>query len=253
VPPTLVLQYAGDLALAGTIVVLLRRGMTQRYRVWWIFLIFQLVRDLALALLPYRGLLYARVFMATEVAVDIVLILSIYEWFRLLAEHYLGIRFAGTWFLNVGLGISFLICLATVGPDWRAINWDAPQFYLVLLWKRVIVGVLGVFVLLAFLAFQAYRVRVRPNVVYHGLLLMAYLWLQSALSLADGWSHLHSIPLTNSIREIATLFLYLGWAVLLTRRGEDVEIASRLTAEESYQLERINEELLVLARAMRGT
>jgi len=252
VPSNQILVYAGDLALAGTIVVLLRRGLVPRYWAWWLFLVFQLLRGIAPALLSLNSLLYARVFMVTEVVVDIVLVLSVYEWFRLLAGHYPGIKLAGTWFLNIGLGISFLACLATTGPDWRAIDWNAPLFYLVLLEKRVVVGVLAVFAVLVFLAFLAYRVR--ANVIWHGLLLAAYLWLQSALSIADAWSGLDAVHRTNIIREVVTIFLYLGWAVLLTRHGEEVEIAARLSEDECIQLDRLNEELLTLAqRAMRGT
>ena len=192
--------------------------------------------------------------MVTEPLVNIVLVLSIYEWFRRLTEHYPGIKLAGTWFLNVGLGVSVLICIATIGPDWRAIDWDHPQLPLVLLLRRVILGVLGVFAVLVFLAFLAYRVRVRPNVVWHGLLLTAYLWTNSIMAIIDGWHGLATVSVSNYVREISAALLYLGWAVLLTRRGEQVELAARLTDDERYQLDKLNEELLALAqRAMRGT
>jgi hypothetical protein len=191
--------------------------------------------------------------MATELLVDIVLVVSIYEWFRRLTEHYPGIKLAGTWFLNIGLGISILICISTLGPDWRGIDWAHPQLPLVLLVKRVIIGVLGVFVALVFLAFLVYRVRVRPNVIWHGLLLTAYLWTNNIVSIVDGWNQMKTVPRSNSVREVAAVVLYLGWALFLTRRGETVEFASRLSEDERHQLDKLNDELLALAqRAMKG-
>ena len=250
--PTL-LSHIADLILAGALLSLLRRGVAKRYKVWWVFLVLQLLRDLALAAIPFDSNRYASAFMVSEVTVDVVLAASVYEWFRLLAGHYPGIKLAGTWFLNIGLGISFLVCLATLGRDWRLIDWSAPELYLILLTKRVIVGILALFMVFVFGAFCLYRVRVRPNVIWHGLLLTAYLWLQSALSVADSWSRLESVHLTNSVRSIGVAALYLGWAVLLTRRGEEVEIEAKLTEEERFQLDRLNDELLALARrTMRG-
>ena len=247
-PSQTLIWHVGDLVIASVILILLRRGLAQQYRAWWFFLIFQLFRDIAVATIPFDSLLYARFYLASELAGDFVLVVALYEWFRLLTAHYLGIKLAGTWFLNFGLGASFLVCLATVGPDWRGIDWTAPVFYLVLLARHVIVGVLSVSIALAFLAFLAYRVRVRPNVIWHGLLLMCYLWLQSALAIADATSHFSTLHVTNTFRQIAVPVLYGGWAVLLTRHGEEVEIAARLTDAERVQLDRLNEELLTLAR-----
>jgi hypothetical protein len=233
---------------------MLIRGLTPRYLAWWCFLVLQLGRGIALSLFPLNTLSYARGYMITEPLVDIFLVISIYEWFRLLTEHYPGIKLAGTWFLNIGLGASILVCVATLGPDWRAIDWAHPLLDLILLVKRVIVGVLGVFVVLVFLAFLAYRVRVRPNVIWHGLLLMAYLWTNNILAIVDGWHHRSTVSISNSVREIAAALLYFGWGVLLTRRGEEVEFAARLTEDERYQLDKLNDELLALAqRAMKGT
>ena len=246
--PPILLWHAGDVVLAITVLVLLRRGLARSYRAWWVFLLLQLLRGVVLAWIPFNTLLYARLFMASEILQDLVLALVIYEWFRLLTGHYLGIKLAGTWLLNIGLGISLLICLATVRPEWQAIDWTAPQLYVVLFTKHVIVGILGIFTVIVFLAFYAYRVRVRPNVIWHGLLLTVYLWLQSILAIVDGRSHLNTLHVTNSVRQAAVALLYTAWAVLLTRRGEEVEIAARLTDDERVQLDRLNDELLALAR-----
>jgi hypothetical protein len=242
--------HAGDLALAGAFLAMYFRGLVPRYRAWSAFLLLQLTRDIALAALPFQTMLYAYSFMVTELIADVVLAMAMYEWFQLLAEHYPGIKMAGTWFLHVGLGISFLLCLTTLGRDWQMMDWENPSLPMVLLVKRVVVGVLGVFVVLVFAAFLLYRVRVRPNVIWHGLLLMSYLWLQSILSIVDGWSGLAKgkVDTTNEIRAVATVFVYSGWFLLMTRRGETVEFADRLSDDERLQLDRINEELLNLVR-----
>jgi hypothetical protein len=239
---------SGDFIIVVVILVLLRRSLAVQYRAWWGFLVVQLSRELVLALVPPQKLRYAHIFMVSEILIDVLLVISVYEWFRLLWVHYPGIRLAGTWFLNAALGLSLLISLATVGPDWKTIDWNAPQFGVVLFINHVTVGVLGAFVVLVLLGFLTYRVRVRPNVIWHGLLLTAYLLLQNGLAIADARSGLHSIARTNSFRAIAVPLLYLGWALFLTEHGEEVEIAARLTPDESYQLDRLNDELLALVR-----
>jgi hypothetical protein len=168
----------------------------------------------------------------------------VFELFSRWSRSYKGIGRFGRLLLAVLLAVGLAISMAFWPMEWKALVF-AQNFRVYYILDRVVWVTLALFVLGMWLFFRNYPVVIAPNVTRHAYIALLY-FLPNALSYLLFTLYGRAVVAQiNLAIVLSTTASFCAWAVLLTRKGQIVPAAQRVSAEDRDRIERINQELLV--------
>jgi hypothetical protein len=193
----------------------------------------------------------AAYFVAEKVTDPIVWVLWLWivlELFSKWTRCYRGIGRFGQFFLGTLIFIALLISLISWPIEWKALvlYHDTRIYYML---TRVFMATLALFTLSVWLFFRNYPAPVPPNVVRHTHVTTIYL-----ASMALSWLafNLHQVAWGNLSIVVLAVGSFSAWAILLTRKGEEMESIPAMSADDIARIERVNGELLGLMKNLAG-
>lgn len=230
-------------------------GLFRRYRFFFGFVLFRVVRAIALSAVPIYSPLYAGIWFFTQPVLWVLYLLVVFELFGLVLEGYKGLATAGRWAMTTGLGLAVAIASFSLGPDLSS----SSKYPMLRYWTVIDRGVESsvVLFLLFITAFLAwYPIKLSRNVVVHSAVYAVYfLSGASGMLVVNVW---RESPLIREIANLglssATLLCLIAWIFFLKPTGENVTVAKRpqWSAEDEAhliaQLSSINASLLRATR-----
>jgi len=170
------------------------------------------------------------------------------ELFSKWTRAYRGIGRFGQFFLGTLIFIALMISLISCRIEWRDLVFlhDTRIYYVL---TRVFMATLALFTLSVWLFFRNYPAPVAPNVVRHTHITTIYL---SATALSWLMHNLYRIGWGNLSIVVLAVGSFSAWAILLTRKGEEVESIPAMSPEDIARIERLNQELLGLMKRLPG-
>jgi hypothetical protein len=192
---------------------------------------------------------YEAVWISSEPVLLLLMCAAAVEGCTRVRESFPGLGSFGRWIIAGFSVAAALICFASIGPDLHAANWQRPLLTWAILAKRAIstAGSLALAIVLGFLVFM--HARIARNVLMHARLLCIYMAIPAIgsclLLLNIGSSRSVSI---GSL--CAATLCFLGWSVLLSRKGEERPPPSRVATQE--ELDASWNAIRALVRAIDG-
>ncbi len=232
-------------------------GLHRVFPFLFIYLLYRLVRGVALYYLPFGTNLYGWSWVASAPLFWLAYILVVLELYSLVLRSYPGIASLGRWVLIAGLVIS-------IGASGLSLRFDLSnpsELYRAVLFatsiERGVMTSLAIFLLVITLFLVWYPVPLSRNVVMHSMVCALY-FLGSTMGLLvrnlTGHGVTMAVNIGLSTLDLACLAL---WAALLTRAGETSTMVLRnhWRPEQQQrlmeQLSAINASLLRAARKPR--
>lgn len=150
-------------------------------------------------------------------------------------EHYRNFARVGRWLLVASAIGAVGICAVTLRLDLGHVDWRWPVYWGALLAQRCVTFVLAAFLGMSALFFVRFRVPIRRNVLVHGWLIAGY-FAARALS-AMAYILRMNPPIAATAHMLVQVPLFLAWIVLLSKKGETVDVWPEAT-EAEYAAER---------------
>lgn len=241
-------------AYAGLAFRMWRSGLHARYRFFFVFVLFRVIRAIALASVPFQRNTYSWIWFGTQPVLWILYILVLLELYGLVLGNYRGLATFGRWVVTAGLAAALVISSLTVGADLA--GWGS--YPILRYWSaidRAVQSGLVIFLLIitAFLAF--YPITLSRNVIVHCILYAVYFLSGAAAMLVRNVTDSLTIgQAANVAMSGVSLACIIAWLALLNRKGEEIKVARRpqWRPEDEEQLMRqlasINATLLKAAR-----
>jgi hypothetical protein len=257
-PPLPVLERCAYLtALAGYPILLaklFRTKLARTYPFFTTFLTFQMVRTAVLLRINPSTNLFGYIWIPTEFTVWILYYLVIYELFSLVLGDYPGIQRWGRRVLLAALGVSIVIAGVSLAVDVTGPAHQYPILRTINVIRRGVSFslVLLIILMMAYLAW--FPVPQKRNVIVHAVLNVLYFM---ALTVGVFYRNMAGYEVTYQLSialGVVTAGTIWGWALLLTRRGEEVNkiVGFRWSGRDEArllgQLEAINDSLLSSTR-----
>jgi hypothetical protein len=242
---------------------LVGKRLNRRFPIFVLYLFVNLMDDLILKFLPGPATrIYALAWMSSKPIILVLWVLVVLELFRRVRQHYPGIgAFALTLLLFV-LAIASIVAMLSLIPDAKGIDWQRPALQLIVLLNRWGATVLAVFLFATAGFLHYYRAPIRPNVLRHGYILAGYFAIQAAAMFLTNFigattasaSHFPGIFGTDPMSRITRSLLVghiacsICWATLLTRAGEELPVAPKISQKDLEMIERRDRVLMDTVR-----
>jgi len=170
------------------------------------------------------------------------------ELFGRWTQSYPGIGRFGRLLLGALSVIALSVSLISWPVEWKALVF-AHDFRIYYFLTRVLMGTLALFTLSVWLFFRNYPAPVAPNIVRHTHVTAFYL---AATALSWLLHNFHQVALANLSIVVLAVGCFPAWAILLTRKGEEVALVPAMPPEDIARIEHVNRQLLVLMRRLPG-
>ncbi|MGE5488007.1 MAG: hypothetical protein ACM3ZB_09345 [bacterium] len=243
-------------AYAGLAFRMWRSGLHARYRFFFVFVLFRVIRAIALASVPFQRNTYSWIWFGTQPVLWILYILVLLELYGLVLGNYKGLATFGRWVVTAGLTAALIISSLTVGADLGGGGWES--YPVLRYWSaidRAVQSGLVIFLLIITAFLAIYPVTLSRNVLVHCVVYAIYFISGAAAMLVRNISASDFVQqAANVVMSGATLACIIAWLVLLNRKGEEIKVARRpqWRPEDEEQLMRqlasINATLLKAAR-----
>jgi hypothetical protein len=190
---------------------------------------------------------YLLVWMMTEPLLVALELLMGWELYRRVCEHYRNFEALRGRLLIISGVIAISLCVLSICLDVSHLIGQLAVVYEWLL-ARCVTFVLAAFLATSALFFATFRVPMRRNVLIHGWLLASY-YVSTAVYAIAIQAHANKYASDCVFMGIQTL-IFLGWATLLSNRGETVEVWPEVTKAEYDATSAAKEQLLRIAREL---
>ncbi|HYP13882.1 MAG TPA: hypothetical protein VEQ63_08150 [Bryobacteraceae bacterium] len=233
---------------------LFRHGLFRTYRLFTVFLCFELFRLCYSGVLDPSTRVYRNLYFFSQPVTWILLLLVIMELYELTLKHYSGLATWGRRVLSVALIASAMVSLATVVLDIQTHPTLDSRVALYFTIERVIVVSLLLFIFALALFLGYFPVPVNRNTILHLRIFSVYFVLKGAVLVALMVIPRESRPVVNLIIHLLSGSCLVAWATLLTKNGEDVQRRSSYRSDPELeqqlvsQLDAINRTLLGSAK-----
>ncbi len=197
------------------------------FRMWWhrlyrlypsffCYLLAALLQTVVLTLTLNDKALYPYAWMSTEGLIVCFYALIVLECYTSALHDLPGIASFSRTFIRVGLGVAIIISLLLLGLE-QAPNGSAMSIFLI--FERVIVASLVIFVLsiLGFLVY--YPVSLSRNVVVYSIGYAVYFLDKATLLLLMNRTH-HGSQLASTVLIVVSTLCLVFWLFALNKRGE---------------------------------
>lgn len=249
---------------ALTVLKLVTSGLYRRYRIFFGYFLFRIPYMTGFLILSHlkglrggdgiRSYLYFYAFFYSEPILILAYILVVIELYSLVLERYKGIYTLGRWAMYGAVLISGTISVLTMLPKLGpSLPEPSKRLIYELAAERGVDLALVIFILLIVWFLTRYPVPLSRNVVAHTAIYSVF-FLSDALVLL--WRHLlgyHVTEVFNAFATAVSAACAVAWCVLLTAKGEEVQVhvpQIRPDAEERIlqQLDLLNATLLKISR-----
>jgi len=249
----LALRWITLLGIALTAARLLRAGMYRKYRIFFAYLIFWLLRSGVLLTLNVRSALYAKIWILTEPVLWFFYIFLLLELYSLILQAHKGLYTMGRWALYGALLLAITVSSIIFAAPSRDPFNQSRLIALLLVLERGLLLSLVVFLLLILLFLSRYPISLTRNVIIHSIVYAAF-FLSNTLAflIRSMFGYEVARPVNIFLMGVSAACV-LAWLVLLSPAGERRVVRFRLLwnrGEEKHlagQLETMNAALLRLA------
>ncbi|HWQ55933.1 MAG TPA: hypothetical protein VN442_19750 [Bryobacteraceae bacterium] len=222
VPSLRWLTLAGMLFLCAR---LLHFRLHQRYRIFFLFLLFSSIRSGVLMALDVRSAAYMKIWIVTEPVRWILCILLVLELYSLILERHRGLYTAGRWAMSAALVIALLSSTAIL--MYGSSGSSSPLFGFFMRTERALMFSLVVFLLLILWFLSRYPVVLSRNVLLHSAVYSVYFISTSLAILIRGMLGYEFAGSVNILLMATSAGCILIWCYFLTAAGEHESRKSR--------------------------
>lgn len=250
-PYVAVLQIAAYLFL---VLRLFRSGLYRTYKMFTLYVLYELARLSAVGFLDPTTKLYANFYFFSQPITWLFLLLVILELYELSLKNHAGIATWGRRVLASALFLSAIASVATVAVD---IQQHASVHHRLALYatiERVILLSLLLFLFALTWFLSHFPVPVNRNTIVHLRVFAIYFLMRGAVMLTVLVLGVEHRGIINLVQQISVTACLCAWAFLLTPAGETVVRASSYRADAETeerllsQLNAINQTLLGSAK-----
>jgi hypothetical protein len=222
-------------------------GLHRRYPFFAACLAISITQTLGLSVfrLNPAGRTYLLLWLVTEPLLVVLEVLVGWELYRRVCDHYRNFQALRGRLLVVSGVMGMSLCALSVYLDTPHLIGQSLAVYEVFT-ARCATFLLASFLGAAALFFTHFRVPMRRNVLVHGWLLALY-YVSTAVYAIAFQAHANEYACDCLFMGIQTL-IFVGWATLLSRRGETVEVWPEVSAAEYEATTAAKEQLLRIAR-----
>lgn len=245
------LWVAGLVAELIAICALVRYRLIKKFPFFVLYLGADLIWGLALIQIDFRTVAYVLGYRLYLITICVLRLGVAGELYERICEHFQGIGVFRVWLIAVLLALSAVLSLGTF---WPGVIWGFPESFAIVFERFETAALFGTFVLTRFFLHNFLRARppIRPNVLYHWLLLTVYFGI-GAVSYAASQSVRPGIAVVriNLFMLTADLVCMLSWARLLRPKGEFVPDFYRWSPEGDARRAQLRKDLLDLVEKAR--
>ena len=210
------------LIAAGTAILsirLLSVGLYRRYRIFFLYLIFETLHTGILASLGQAGRAYEKVWVVTEPLEWFFFALVVLEIYALVLQDYKGLSTVGRWSLIAAMVVAMLASgIILIAPSQYAQSHVITYYYVA---ERAVNLSLAVFLLSILGLLMRYPLTLSRNIVVHSMVFSVYFLANAVLYLLLSMAGLNaSAPWVTYTISAITLAAIGTWLVMLNPAGE---------------------------------
>lgn len=242
--------------LAGTGLLVFRiysSDLHRRYRAFFSFLIFEVLRTGILTSLSPSSGLYQKVWVLTEPVEWFFYAWVVFELYSLVLEDFRGLYTVGRWALVVAVGVALLASGASLmAPSQHSPQGPLMSYYFIA--ERAVYFSLVVFLLTILGIILQYPITLNRNIVVHSVVFSVYFLSNTVIYLflnARGFDAILMVQYAVSAVGLAALGV---WLVLLNPAGEVRKLRLRphwMPGKEEELVNQLNHLNAALLRATR--
>ena len=194
-------------------------GLGRLYRSFFLFLIFEFLRNLAILPLDPRGRAYYKIWVLTEPMEWIFCVLVVLEIYSLVLADYRGLRAAGRWCLMLAVAVSLVGAALTLAAPVHAVEQSQLMTYYYVA-ERAVYFSLAVFLLTILALLMRYPIVLNRNIIAHSLIFSIYFVGNTCsyqLLTASGFRMIGVVRLAIALVGVVSLG---AWLAALSRAGE---------------------------------
>ncbi|HUO31426.1 MAG TPA: hypothetical protein VMU80_19540 [Bryobacteraceae bacterium] len=243
-------QLAATALLVGRILV---SGLSSRYRVFWFFLIFEVLRGGTIAFLNSGSNIYQKVWVLSEPVEWVLYVWVVLEIYSRVLEDYVGLATVGKWALIVAVGVALLASgLTLTAPSQHTGQGHLMQYYYVA--ERAVYFSLVVFLLTILGILMQYPITLSRNIIVHSTVFSVYFLSGTVIYLllsARGFYLMRVVEYASLAVNLAALG---AWLALLNPAGEVRKVRLRpawMPGREEDLVNQLNQLNAALLRATR--
>jgi hypothetical protein len=217
------------LIVAATAILVLRlfvSDLCRRYRVFFIFLIFETSRSVVSIILGQASGAYQKFWVLTEPVEWLLYALVVLEIYALVLEDYRGLATVGRWALIAAVMVALLASgVSLLAPSQLTIQGHLMRYYY--LAERAVDFSLVAF-LLSILGFlMQYPITLSRNIIVHSMVFSVYFLGNTVVYLLLSMFGKGSIPMVSYALSAITLAAVGVWLVRLNASGEARKVRLR--------------------------
>jgi len=244
------------LTVGGTAMVgvrLFALHLHRRYRVFFIFLIFETLHLGIAASLNQASDAYQKFWVVTEPLAWLFYVLMVLEIYALVLQDYRGLSSVGRWALIGAVVVALLASgISLMAPSQLTVQGHVMRYYYVA--ERAVYFSLVVF-LLSILGFlMQYPIALSRNIVVHSMVFSVYFLGNTVLYLLLSMRGKDTIPAITYALSAITLGALVAWLVMLNPAGESRKLTLRpqwMPGREEALVGQLNQINAALLRATR--
>jgi len=214
---------------AGTAILSIRlfgAGLHRRYRIFFIYLIFETLHLSVLELLGVKSDLYEKVWAVTEPVEWVFYFLLVVEIYSLVLEDYRGLSTVGRWVLIGAFLLALLAsALSLLAPS--AYNQQTRTMTYFIVADRAVYFSLLIFLISILFFLLRYPITLSRNIIIHSIVFSVYFIGNTVIYLVLSLAGYHSGPAVGYAVSAITLGTVVAWLMLMNPAGEKRKQSAR--------------------------
>ncbi|HVN04023.1 MAG TPA: hypothetical protein VMT86_06365 [Bryobacteraceae bacterium] len=210
------IQLAVTGLLAGRILV---SGLRDRYRAFWFFLVFEVLRSGILIFLNSGSNVYQKMWVLMEPVEWVLYVWVVLEIYSRVLEDYRGLATVGKWALVVAVSVALLAsCITLIAPSQHTVQGHLMQYYYVA--ERAVYFSLVVFLLTILGILMQYPITLSRNIVVHSIVFSVYFLSGTVIYLLLSARGFYLLQVVGYAAVVVNLAALGTWLALLNPAGE---------------------------------
>jgi hypothetical protein len=228
-------------ANAATALRLYQLDLNRTYRFFFVYLLFQTFRSLALLPFSAGSHAYSNIYSATVFPLWILYTLVVVELYALILKDYTGINSLGQWALRGAIFLSVCISLLSLLPMWGKEGFS--RVFWITTVERGVVFSLLLFLLIILMFLSRYPIPLSRNVIIHSIVYTIFFSGISVIILVRNLVG-PSLPIMKTLNDVVlgvSATCYLIWIFFLTRKGETTVTVFRPSWDPAHEQRLLNQ------------
>jgi hypothetical protein len=256
----LVLQWLSLLFDIAVVIRLAQLKINRTYPFFFVFLCVPLVLQSIVVKFGTSSIIFLNFYLVLEPARNILYILVVWELFSAIFKNYEGLRSLSRWVMGIAAAIAPIGLVLTIAASHSNVFSNSKLALVVVRFERGIAFGLVIFIVIMLYFISRYPIKLPRNAVAHCILYSTWFLGDAALLLASSFLQGNSGQrIVNNGLAIFEIGSYIGWALLLTKEGEEKQTRVRRDispeAERALigELDAMNQMLLRAGRSISGS